>query len=93
MRVEASAVVVRLFLIPIVLMGILILVPVSHDLSWLREVLVVQAAMPAGVFAIVVVKSYDGDTEIALRVILATLVSCIITMPVWLSLGIKIISP
>ena len=57
MRVEASAVVVRLLLIPTVFMGILILVPFSHDLSWLREVLVVQSAMPAGVFAIVVLEA------------------------------------
>mgnify|MGYP005652760203 CR=1 FL=1 len=93
LRVEAGAGAVRLLLVPAVLMGIVALAPFPHDLSWLREVLVVQAAMPAGVFAIVVVKSYDGDTEIALRVILATLAGCLITMPIWLSLGMKMLVP
>jgi hypothetical protein len=92
LRVEAGAIAVRLLLVPAVLMGIVALAPFPHDLSWLREVLVVQAAMPAGVFAIVIVKSYDGDTEIALRVILATLAGCLITMPIWLSLGMKMLS-
>ena len=75
------------------LMGIVALAPFPHDHLWLREVLVVQAAMPAGVFAIVIVKSYDGDTEIALRIILATLAGCLITMPAWLSLRLKMLSP
>lgn len=93
LRVEAGAVAVRLLFVPAVLIGIIALSPFPHDLLWLREVLVVQAAMPAGVLSIVVVKSYNGDTGIALRVILATLAGCLITMPIWLILGIRIISP
>ena len=92
LRVEAGAVAVRLMLVPAVFMTVVALAPFPHDLFWLREVLVVQAAMPAGVFAIVIVKSYDGDTGIALRTILATLAGCLITMPAWLSLGLRILS-
>ena len=73
------------------LIAIVALAPFPPDMSWLREVLVVQAAMPAGVFAIVIVKSYDGDTGIALRTILVTLAGCLITMPTWLSLGLRML--
>ena len=31
--------------------------------TWMSEVLIVQAAMPAGVFALVVVKNYGEDTR------------------------------
>ena len=61
-------------------------------MEWLGEALVVQASMPAGSFAIVVVKSYDGDAGTALRAILATLAGCLVTMPEWLALGLTILS-
>ena len=89
----AGAGVVRLMFLPALFMAIVALASFPNDLLWLRQVLVVQAAMPAGVFAIVIVKSYECDTEIALRVIIATFAGCLITMPFWLSVGIKILSP
>ena len=93
LRVAAGAGVVRLMFLPALFMAIVALASFPNDLLWLRQVLVVQAAMPAGVFAIVIVKSYECDTEIALRVIIATFAGCLITMPFWLSVGIKILSP
>ena len=34
----------------------------------------IQAAMPAGIFAIVIVKTYDADTKTAMRAIMATMI-------------------
>ena len=90
-RLEFGAIVTRLVLIPAVFIAIVALNAFPANLEWLGEALVVQAAMPAGVFAIVVVKSYDGDAETALRVILASLAGCLATMPVWLAIGLKIL--
>jgi len=92
LRVEVGAIAVRLIFVPAVFISIVALAPFPQDLFWLREVLVVQAAMPSGVFAILIVKSYDGDTGIALRTILASLAGCLFTMPAWLSLGLRILS-
>jgi len=66
---------------------------IPTDISWMREVLVVQAAMPAGVFALVVVKNYGEDTVTGLRAIMVTMLFSIITIPTWLLVGIKLIAP
>ena len=92
LRVELGAVFTRSALIPAVFVVVVGLNLFPPNLEWLGEALVVQAAMPAGIFAIVVVKSYEGDAGTALRAILATLVGCLVTMPAWLALGLSLLS-
>ena len=53
----------------------------------LREVLMLQAAMPAAILPIVLVRLYDRDTETALRVVLASSVVGVVTIPAWLAIG------
>ena len=62
------------------------------ETSWLQEILLIQAAMPAGIFAIVIVKSYDADTKTAMRAILATMIGCLVTIPIWLYLGVNLVA-
>lgn len=52
-----------------------------------KEVVVLQAAMPSAVFPIVLARLYDRDTSTALRVILGTGLFGIITIPLWLYAG------
>ena len=53
----------------------------------MAQVLVVQAAMPAGVFALLVVKSYKESSETSIRAIMATMVGCLLTLPAWIYVG------
>ena len=62
------------------------------ETSWLQEILLIQAAMPAGIFAIVIVKSYDADTKTAMRAIMATMIGCLVTIPIWLYLGVNLVA-
>ena len=50
-----------------------------------------SAAMPAGIFAIVIVGNYKADLETAMRTILVTMITAPITVPVWLVLGSKLL--
>jgi hypothetical protein len=61
-------------------------------MDWFKKVLVVQAAMPAGIFALVVVQIYEGDRKTAMRSIMATMLGCLITLPFWLSIGLRLIA-
>ena len=63
--------------------------PIPDSMDWLRDILIIQSAMPSGIFAIVIVKSYSGDTKTAMRAILASTICCFVTMPIWLYLGIN----
>jgi predicted permease len=53
----------------------------------LRHVMVVQAAMPCAVVPVLLAKHYGGDAALALRIILVTSVLGLLTIPMWLQVG------
>jgi predicted permease len=59
----------------------------------LKSVLVVQAAMPAAIFPIVVTKVHHGDMPTALQVVLGTSLIGLITIPFWIGFGLHWIIP
>ena len=87
-KMVAIAAALRLVLIPTCIVFIAWLLPVAIEL---KQIMIVQAAMPSGVFAIVMARHYQGDTPTAMRIILATNVMCLFTMPIWLPIGLAII--
>ena len=88
-RVEVGALLTRAVIVPTVFIVYAMYGWIPGDISWMREVLVVQAAMPAGVFALVVVKNYGQDTETGLRSIMATMLVSLVSIPTWLWVGMK----
>jgi len=84
LRIIAAANLLRLGVIPVLFLLTARFLPCSIEL---KRVIVVQAAMPAGVFAIIMARHYHGDTPTAMRVILTTNVICLITAPLWLPVG------
>jgi len=91
-RVEMAAFLTRGLIVPALFVCYAVYGWIPSQASWMADVLIVQAAMPAGVFALVVVKSYGQDTKTALRVIMATMLISLVSLPAWLWLGIKLIS-
>ena len=90
-KVEISAILVRLVLVPFLIFCYALFAPMPEEMNWLKDILIVQIAMPAGIFAIVIVKNYKGDTETAMRVILSTMIGCLLSTPIWLFMGLKFI--
>ncbi|MEM6822837.1 MAG: AEC family transporter [Verrucomicrobiota bacterium] len=88
-RVGASAVLVRLGLLPILFLAAAYILPVSDEL---RNVIVVQAAMPSAVFPVIMSKHYGGHVPTALRIVLWTTLVGFITMPLWINIGIHLFS-
>ncbi len=74
----------RLLIMPAIMLATAALMQLSLEV---RQVIVLQAAMPAAVFPIVLARLYDKDTTTALRVILSTGLAGIITIPLWLYAG------
>lgn len=54
----------------------------------LKNVIVLQAAMPAAIFPIVVVKVHHGDLPTALQVVLGTSFIGLVTIPLWIGFGL-----
>jgi predicted permease len=77
---------VRLVLLPLGFLVLARYLPCSVEL---KRVIILQAAMPAAVFPIVMAKHYGGDTATALRVVISTSALSLITTPIWIRLGTK----
>lgn len=82
--VMSGAAVLRLGLLPAAFVAMAWVLPVTVEL---KRVILIQAAMPSAVFPIVLAKHYGGDVSTAVRVVLATSVLSLVTMPLWLSAG------
>jgi predicted permease len=83
-RTMSMACLLRLGLLPVLFLLLAWVVPGSVEL---KRVMVLQAAMPTAVFSILISKHYGGDPNIALRVVMATSVVALITIPIWLRVG------
>lgn len=78
----------RLAVLPVAFLVIGLLVPGTAEL---RRVIVLQAAMPAAVFPIVMTRHYGGDPRTALRVVLGTSLVSLVTIPLWIPAGLKLL--
>ena len=86
-RVELGAILTRAIIVPAIFLLYANYGWIPSEVSWMSRVLLVQAAMPAGVFALVVVKNYEQDSQTGLRAIMATMVVSIFTLPTWIWIG------
>ncbi len=75
-----AGLVLRLFLIPLCFVAAAFFLPISHDL---KIVLLIQAGMPSAVLPIVIIQHYGGDLQLAVRVVVATSIGSLVTMPLW----------
>ena len=75
----------RLGVIPALMLGIARILPCSVEI---KRVIVVQAAMPAGIFPIVLSRLYGGDPATAVRIVAGTTILSLITIPLWIQWGI-----
>ena len=89
LKMIASAILFRQLLMPsLMLAGVATIGGMSNLVSVdLKQVVMLEAAMPAAVFPIVLVRLYGQDTTIALRVVLSTSIAGIVLVPVWLAVG------
>ena len=84
----AAAAALRLALLPAVFVILAVVLPLSQEL---RRVLVLQAAMPAAVFPVVIARHYGGDVGVALRIVVGTSLLSLVTMPLWVVLGLGLV--
>ena len=81
-----GACVLRLGVLPLLMLALARWLPCPVEL---RRVILVQAAMPCAVIPVILAKHYGGDPGTALRIILATSAVGLLTIPLWLQLGLR----
>jgi len=85
MRFMVLACALRVGLIPLLLLQIPTWLPMSVEL---QEVVVLEAAMPAAVFSVVMAKHYGGDMRVSLGVVVSTSLAGLATIPLWIRFGL-----
>jgi len=88
LRVMSAAVLIRIVLLPV---GFLLLARWLPATIELKRVIVLQAAMPAAVFAILASRYFQGHSPTALRVVVGTSVVSFLTIPLWIRLGMQFV--
>jgi predicted permease len=73
---------------PLLMLAVARYIPASPEM---KQVLIVQAAMPAAVFPIVLARRYGGDPITAIRIVIGTSLVGFITIPLWLRLGMRFV--
>jgi predicted permease len=84
LRTLAGATLIRVVLLPIAFLAFARYAPISTEL---KQVMVLQASMPAAMFPIVVAKMYEQDTQTALKIIVGTTLMGLLTIPLWIIVG------
>ncbi len=85
-KVVVASCLVRLALAPAVMLAAAKFLPIATEL---RQILVVQAAMPAAMTPILLAKLYGGRPGIAVQVVIATTVVSLLTLPWIITWGIQ----
>ncbi len=88
-RMALGACLIRLALIPAIMLLAIAFVPLTPEL---RQVLVVQAAMPAALFPILLSRHFGGDAPTAVQVVIITTLVSFATTPLVILIGQKLLS-
>jgi predicted permease len=86
LKLVIGAAVVRLVLVPAAILAAARYLPMTVEL---RQVLIVQAAMPAALTPILMARLYGGRPAVAVQVVIATTVISLFTLPWIITIGIR----
>lgn len=85
-KIITGALLVRMLLCPVMIILAAKFIPMATEL---KEVLLVQASMPAAMVPILLAKIYGGRPGVAVQIVIATTVISIFTLPYIITFGIR----
>ncbi|WP_269526163.1 AEC family transporter [Coraliomargarita parva] len=87
-RLPVIGCLLRLGILPALFLLVAFILPLPSEL---KAVMCIQAAMPCGVFPIVLARHFDGSPEVALKLVLSTTLISLVTIPLWITIGLKLL--
>lgn len=87
-KIIVGSLLIRFAIMPLAFIAVAAILTGSQEL---QRVLVIEAAMPAAIFPIVLAKHYGGKPNVAVQVCLATSLISLVLTPAWLLLGLRLL--
>lgn len=87
-RTSLGACVLRMGLLPLGFLALALWGPYSLEM---KRILVIQAAMPAGMLPLVIARHYGGQPIVAARVIVGTTLLGLGLIPLWIAFGLSLL--
>ena len=84
-RISLGACLLRLAAFPLLYLAVAKWLPCTVEL---KRILIINGAMPTGIMPIVIAQHYGGHSLTAVRVVIGSTVLGILTIPLWLRLGL-----
>ena len=80
--------ILRMAILPVLFILIALFLPCSREL---KRIIIVAGAMPTANFSVILARHYGGDSPTAVRALVATSVVSLVTIPLWLRLGLNLL--
>ncbi len=84
-KTSLAACALRMGLLPLVFLALARFIPFPLEM---KRILVIQAAMPAGMLPLVIARHYGGQPMVAARVIVGTTLLGLLVIPLWIAFGL-----
>lgn len=88
LKISLGSIVARCLFLPVVILTLAYFLPLDPVL---KRVLVFQAAVPSAILPIIIARHFGGRPDVAVEVVVATTAFSLISLPVWLSVGFRLI--
>jgi len=88
LKIAFWSVLIRLIVMPVIFVSLAVFTPCTVEI---KRVLIVHGAMGSAIFPMVLAKHYGGEPKTAFDTILSNSIFSILTLPLWIALGLKLI--
>jgi len=88
LKIACWSILIRLVLLPVIFVSLAVWLPCTVEI---KRVLVIHGAMGSAIFPMALAKHYGGDAKTAFDTILSNSLLSILTMPIWVTIGLSLI--
>ncbi len=88
LNIALGAIFMRHLLLPVLMLGTACLIPFSPAI---RCVILVHAAMPCGIFPVVLAKHYGGSGKLVFQAVMTSGGLSMLTIPLWIQIGFRVL--
>ena len=88
LKIAFWSVLIRLIVMPTIFVSLAVCLPCTIEI---KRVLIIHGAMGSAIFPMVLAKHYGGEPKTAFDTILSNSIFSILTLPLWIALGLRLI--